>query len=52
MVRGVLAWMRPERSVRVRKILDDVGKAVAGYMLGNFATSVIAGVVDLRDLAR
>ncbi|MGA3352097.1 MAG: AI-2E family transporter [Acidimicrobiales bacterium] len=45
MVRGVLAWMRPERSARVRKMLDDVGQAVAGYMLGNLATSFIAGIV-------
>jgi predicted PurR-regulated permease PerM len=45
MVRAVLDWMRPERSVRVRKMLDDVSQAVAGYMLGNLATSVIAGVV-------
>jgi len=45
MIRGVLDWMQPERSVRVRKILGDVGQAVAGYMLGNLATSMIAGVV-------
>ncbi len=45
MIRGVLNWMRPERSVRARKILDDVGHAVAGYMLGNLATSMIAGVI-------
>lgn len=45
MVRAVLNWMRPERSARVRKMLDDVSQAVAGYMLGNLATSVIAGVV-------
>jgi len=35
MIRGVLDWMRPERSVRVRRVLGDVGQAVAGYMLGN-----------------
>ena len=45
MIRGVLNWMRPERSDRVHKILGDVGQAVAGYMLGNLATSMIAGVV-------
>jgi len=43
MIRGVLDWMRPERSVRVRKMLGDVGQAAAGYMLGNLATSMIAG---------
>ena len=52
MIRGVLNWMRPERSVRVHKILGDVGQAVAGYMLGNFATSIIAGVVIFVTLAR
>jgi len=45
MIRGVLDWMRPERSVRVRKMLGDVGQAAAGYMLGNLATSMIAGAV-------
>jgi predicted PurR-regulated permease PerM len=50
MARGVLAWMRPERSVRARRILDDVSQAVAGYMLGNLATSAIAGVVIFATL--
>lgn len=45
LVRAVLAWMQPERSARVRSILDDVGKAIVGYMLGNLLTSIIAGVV-------
>jgi predicted PurR-regulated permease PerM len=50
MVRGVLDWMRPERSVRARKMLDDVSHAVAGYMLGNLATSMIAGIVVFATL--
>jgi predicted PurR-regulated permease PerM len=50
MVRGVLNWMRPDRSVRARKILDDVGQAVAGYMLGNLATSAVAGLVIFGTL--
>jgi predicted PurR-regulated permease PerM len=37
--------MRPERATRVRAILDEVSRTVAGYMLGNLATSLIAGVV-------
>jgi len=45
MIRGVLKWMRPDRSLRVRNILGDVAQAVTGYMLGNLATSMIAGVV-------
>jgi predicted PurR-regulated permease PerM len=44
-VRTVLAGLRPEHAARARKILGDVGHAVNGYMLGNFATSIIAGVV-------
>jgi predicted PurR-regulated permease PerM len=49
--RGVLDWMRPERAVRVRKILGDVSQAVAGYMLGNLATSMIAGIVVFATLS-
>lgn len=45
LVRAVLDWMQPERSTRVRSVLDDVGKAILGYMLGNLLTSVIAGIV-------
>ena len=45
LVRGVLDWMQPERSARVRSVLDEVGNAVVGYMLGNLLTSIIAGVV-------
>jgi predicted PurR-regulated permease PerM len=44
-VRAALGAMKPERAVRVRGILGDVVEAVNGYMLGNFATSIIAGVV-------
>jgi predicted PurR-regulated permease PerM len=49
--RGVLDWMRPERALRVRKILGDVSQAVAGYMLGNLATSMIAGIVVFATLS-
>ncbi len=45
LARGVFLWMQPERAERTRHILDEVNKAVVGYMLGNFVTSVIAGVV-------
>ena len=50
LLRGVLDWMRPERAVRVRKVLGDVSHAVAGYMLGNLATSMIAGIVVFATL--
>jgi predicted PurR-regulated permease PerM len=45
MFRGVLGWMRPERAARTRRIADEVARTVTGYMLGNLATSVIAGLV-------
>jgi len=45
LVGGVLDWMPRERAERVRSILDDVAQAVTGYMLGNFATSIIAGIL-------
>jgi len=41
---GVLQWMNPEHASRARHILDEVNKAIVGYMLGNFLTSLIAGV--------
>jgi predicted PurR-regulated permease PerM len=44
-VRSVLAWMQPERSARARAVLDDVGRAVVGYVVGNLVTSLIAGLV-------
>ncbi|HLN06862.1 MAG TPA: AI-2E family transporter, partial [Acidimicrobiales bacterium] len=50
MIRGVLDWMRPERSTRVRGMLGEVAQAVTGYMLGNLATSFIAGLVIFGTL--
>lgn len=45
LIGAVLEWMPVEHAERARNILDDVAAAVTGYMLGNFATSVIAGIV-------
>jgi len=45
LVRGVLDWMQPERSERVRAVLGEVIQANVGYVLGNLLTSIIAGVV-------
>jgi predicted PurR-regulated permease PerM len=42
---GLLGLMAPERADRYSAIARDVNRSVTGYMLGNFATSVIAGVV-------
>jgi predicted PurR-regulated permease PerM len=42
---GVLGLMRPERAERYTQVAREVNRSVVGYMLGNFLTSVIAGVV-------
>jgi predicted PurR-regulated permease PerM len=47
---GLLGMMRPARARRYSDIAGEVNRSVTGYMLGNFATSVIAGVVVLVTL--
>jgi predicted PurR-regulated permease PerM len=47
---GLLAMMSPARAARYSKIASQVRLSVSGYMLGNFATSVIAGLVVLVTL--
>ncbi len=42
---GLLRWMRPERAVVARRLADDMARQVTGFMLGNLATSVVAGIV-------
>lgn len=42
---GVLRLLSPERGARYTRIAAEVSRSVTGYMLGNFLTSVIAGVV-------
>jgi predicted PurR-regulated permease PerM len=42
---GVLRLTSPERSARITRIAGEVHRSVTGYMLGNFITSFIAGVV-------
>jgi predicted PurR-regulated permease PerM len=37
--------MAPERAARVTRLAGEVNRSVTGYMLGNFLTSVLAGVV-------
>ncbi len=39
-----LSQMRPARAARVTSVAAEVNRAVAGYMLGNLLTSVIAGI--------
>jgi predicted PurR-regulated permease PerM len=50
-VRGVLRVLPAPQGRRVRRILDDIAKSVTGYVIGNFATSVIAGVICGAALA-
>jgi predicted PurR-regulated permease PerM len=40
-----LSQMRPARAAKATSMASEVNRAVAGYMLGNFLTSLIAGVV-------
>jgi predicted PurR-regulated permease PerM len=47
---GLLGMMDPARARRHIAIAGQVNREVTGYMLGNFATSVIAGVVVLVTL--
>ncbi|MGH9028257.1 MAG: AI-2E family transporter [Acidimicrobiales bacterium] len=42
---GVLRMIRPERRGTVIRVSEEVSRSVTGYMLGNFITSIIAGVV-------
>jgi predicted PurR-regulated permease PerM len=47
---GILGLMVPERAMRYQRIAAAVNRSVTGYMLGNFATSIIAGLVVLVTL--
>ena len=47
---GLLGLMAPDRAARYSQVARDVNRSVVGYMLGNFATSLIAGVVVLVTL--
>ncbi len=47
---GLLGLMVPDRATRYSQVAREVNRSVTGYMLGNFATSVIAGLVVLVTL--
>jgi predicted PurR-regulated permease PerM len=47
---GILGLMAPERATRYSRIATEVNRSVAGFMLGNIATSLIAGLVVLVTL--
>ncbi|HXW46449.1 MAG TPA: AI-2E family transporter [Streptosporangiaceae bacterium] len=48
--RGLLDLMVPARAARYSAVAREVNRSVTGFMLGNFATSVIAGIVVLVTL--
>jgi predicted PurR-regulated permease PerM len=45
MRRWILAQMAPTRAAAVTRVSAEVNRGVAGYMLGNLLTSLIAGIV-------
>ncbi|MGO9671141.1 MAG: AI-2E family transporter [Streptosporangiaceae bacterium] len=47
---GLLGMMVPARAERYSRIAHEVNRSVTGYMLGNFLTSIIAGLVVLATL--
>jgi predicted PurR-regulated permease PerM len=49
--RGVLGLLSPGQAAEVQAIASEMNRSVVGYMLGNFLTSIICGVVVLIDLA-
>lgn len=42
---GVLRMMGPARAEQTSRIAGEVSRSVTGYMIGNFITSLIAGIV-------
>ena len=48
--RGILSLLSPRQAEEAQAIASEVNRSVIGYMLGNFLTSVICGVVVLVDL--
>jgi predicted PurR-regulated permease PerM len=47
---GLLRLIPPDRAGRYVHVAREVNRAVGGYMLGDFATSLIAGIVVLLTL--
>jgi predicted PurR-regulated permease PerM len=43
--RGVLGLLAPRQAAEVSRVASEVNRAVIGYMLGNFLTSLICGLV-------
>ena len=51
MRRGALRFLPADRAATVTRVAGEVSRSVSGYMIGNFITSVIAGVVVYVTLA-
>jgi predicted PurR-regulated permease PerM len=49
--RGILSMLSPAQAEEVQAVASEVNRSVVGYMLGNFLTSIICGLVVLVDLA-
>jgi predicted PurR-regulated permease PerM len=48
--RGLLSLLSPRQAEEIQALASEVNRSVIGYMLGNFLTSIICGVVVLVDL--
>jgi predicted PurR-regulated permease PerM len=48
--RGVFMLLSPGQAAEAQAVASEVNRAVVGYMLGNFLTSLICGIVVLVDL--
>jgi predicted PurR-regulated permease PerM len=48
--RGVLSLLSPRQAEEVQAVASEVNRSVIGYMLGNFLTSLICGLVVFVDL--
>jgi predicted PurR-regulated permease PerM len=49
--RGVLSLLSPGQAEEAQAVASEVNRSVIGYMLGNFLTSLICGIVVFIDLA-
>jgi predicted PurR-regulated permease PerM len=49
--RGILSLLSPGQAEEVQAVASEVNRSVVGYMLGNFLTSLICGIVVFVDLA-
>jgi predicted PurR-regulated permease PerM len=50
MRRGIVSLLSPRQAREVSALAAEVNRAVVGYMLGNFLTSIICGVVVFATL--